>query len=542
MKIGIAQLNYHVGNIDENIRKISDAACSLFIAGADIVVFSELAICGYPPQDILEEENFVAECVLALHKLQKKIPEGKMLIIGTPWPNNGPGKHWFNAVASISDKKTEVVHVKNLLPDYDVFDECRYFEPGHEAGHLLWHEKKIVLSVCEDLWEDKISLYSSSFQKKIARHHPEIIINLSASPFHAGHFEQRKQVMQNTARQHQSYLIHVNQTGANTDLVFDGRSLVIAPDGKIIYEGKAFEEDLAVTEIPCSSPPQQEKKTGAENLSLIRQALVTGICDFFKKNHFQKAILGLSGGIDSALTYVLACEALGTGNVLALLLPSPFSSSHSIEDAIALVKNTKGHYEIVNIKEIYSLISQQLSKQWGDTSFGITQENLQARLRGMILMAYANRFGYVLLNTTNKSEMAVGYGTLYGDMCGALSVLGDVYKTTVYELAHFINHSNNIIPSRILEKAPSAELRPNQKDSDTLPEYPILDTILTLYLEEKKGADSIVKITGFSKEIVSKVIEMVKKAEFKRYQAPPVIRITSKAFGYGRKFPLVAKF
>lgn len=543
MTIGLAQLNFHVGNIEVNTSKIIRHSLDLFNQGCDLVVFPELAICGYPPLDILEYEHFVDQCLKALNEIALHIPMDHAVIVGSPAHNPNKGKPLINAAFLLTKDTVRMIHGKNLLPDYDVFDEYRHFQPQKNLGVIQWKDKTIAVTICEDLWEEKECVYDHSVQSLIKDARPDIILNISASPFHLQHFTERFDVMSKNAREHNCLLIHVNQTGANTDLIFDGRSLIMYPAKNLFWQGPAFGECTACIDTDTLKLFSGEYTNFSCEEEELYHALICGIKDFFDKNRFSKAVLGLSGGIDSALVYVLLCHAIGKENVKAILLPSPFSSQSSIDDALQLIGNLQGDYDIFPIHSIYQEINQTLSKQWQQDIFDITQENIQARIRGMILMAYSNRYGYILINTTNKSEMAVGYGTLYGDMCGALSVIGDLYKTTVYRLSYWINRNfENIIPDNILQKAPSAELRPGQKDVDSLPPYEILDLILKDYLEDKKSPEEISKNHHLDFNIVNEICQKVNANEFKRFQAPPVLRVTKKAFGWGRRIPLVSKW
>lgn len=538
MKIALAQLNFHIGNIDSNKGKILLAIEQAEGLGVDMVIFPELAICGYPPDDLLNFNSFIEKCRNAIEEIAEK-SHGVAVIIGSPEYNPGKGKSLYNSAFFLNDGKIEKIIHKGLLPTYDVFDERRYFEPPKTFQSIKFKDKVFALTICEDLWTNS-ELYSVCPMEELNKQKPDVIISIAASPFSYQHEEKRKTVLTGNVIGYKIPVLYVNHVGANTELVFDGNSLFMDSEGKIIAEAKSFEEDIlilnvfdktnAITTVPIKS-----------KIEKIHDALVLGVKDYFLKMGFKKAILGLSGGIDSAIVAVLAEKALGKENVFAVLLPSQFSSDHSINDALLLSNNLGIKNHQISISEIYDLTLERLSPVFNNAPFDITEENLQARIRGLLLMAISNKQGYILLNTTNKSEMAVGYGTLYGDLCGGLSVLGDVYKTEVYELANYINRNKEIIPANTLNKPASAELRPNQKDSDSLPDYMTLDKILYHYIEGENGKEEIVN-KGFDKGLVERILTLVNKNEFKRYQTAPVLRVSPKAFGRGRRMPIVAKY
>lgn len=542
MKITIAQLNFQVGNFELNVSKIIDAAQQAVNENADLVVFSELSICGYPARDFLTYEQFVEECNNALDRIAAaNLNVG--ILVGAPVVNIAEkGKKLFNAAVFIHEGKVKQVFHKALLPTYDVFDEYRYFEPNSTFELLHFKGKKIAVTICEDIWNvgNKNPLYKSSPLDKLILLQPDFVVNLSASPFSYTQQHERLQVLKANVARYQIPFVYVNQIGAQTELIFDGGSMVLQKDGNSLVQLPVFEEKIEtvnVFEEVKTSTEQQIK----EPIELIHTALVLGIRDYFKKLGFKKAILGLSGGIDSALVLQLAVEALGNENVFCLLLPSQFSSQHSIDDALQLCSNLQVKHETISIQPIFEKLQAQTEPFFKDLPFNITEENMQARARGILLMAFSNKFGYILLNTTNKSEAAVGYGTLYGDMCGGISVLGDVYKTQVYELAKWINRNGEIIPENIITKAPSAELRPNQKDSDSLPEYDLLDKILFAYIEECKDAAEIMA-QGFDESTVKRTLRMVNMNEWKRFQAAPILRVSPKAFGMGRRMPIEGNY
>jgi len=540
MKIALAQLNYHIGNFEYNSQKIIETIKKAKLESCELIIFSELAICGYPPLDFLEFDYFVDECLNYTESIAKDCND-IAAIIGLPTRNNHKkGKPLYNTAAFLYNGEIKSLHHKSLLPNYDVFDEYRYFEPFLKSEIINFNNYKIALTICEELWNiGEELLYPYSPMEELIKHKPDFIINISASPFHHEHIEQRKKILKQNVKKYKIPLIYVNQVGAQTELIFDGGSLVLNQNADICEELDYFSEDLKIIDINnLVIPAFKPFKSKIEN---IYEALILGIRDYFIKMNLKKAIVGLSGGIDSALVLVLAAEALGKNNVKAILLPSQYSSKHSIDDAVELAGNIDVSYEIVSIEEYYNNFLKGLDNFFKNTTFDLTEENLQARIRAVILMAFSNKFGYVLLNTSNKSEAAVGYGTLYGDMCGGISVIGDLYKTQVYELAEFINRNKQIIPQNIINKAPSAELRPNQKDSDSLPEYHILDEILYNYIELKQGPKELIKM-GFHKDLICKILELVNKNEYKRIQTPPILRVSSKAFGMGRRIPVVGKY
>lgn len=597
MKIALAQLNYHIGNFELNFTRITGLVRRAQAEGADLIVFSELAIGGYPARDFLEEPSFIRACSRQLSELAA-LCQNIACIIGCPVANlTAGGKKLHNAAFFIRNGKIEAQVNKALLPTYDVFDEYRYFEPGVSFNCIELDGFKIALTICEDLWNIRNPLYTTSPMDVLISEQPSLMINIAASPFHYSQAEMRIEVLQANVSRYQLPLVYVNHTGAQTELVFDGGSMVIGGTGEILASLDYFKEDFRIVEIPLvsagsvsadagiassgairnpvaiapalgaagmSSADQLREQSASEisgeqiiaaefelsadvlswsadRISRIYQALVLGIRDYFHKSGFSSAVLGLSGGIDSALVCALAAEALGAENIHAVLMPSEFSSDHSIKDAMDLVSTLGIHSHTVAINKVTEAFEQVLAPDFKGLAFNIAEENLQARTRGTILMAFSNKFGHILLNTSNKSEAAVGYGTLYGDMCGALSVLGDVYKLQVYQLCRYINRAGVIIPVNTIEKAPSAELRPGQKDSDSLPEYELLDQVLFLHIECKWGVAELVAY-GFEEVLVTRIIRLVNNAEFKRYQAAPILRISPKAFGMGRRMPIVGKY
>ena len=547
MKIALAQLNYHIGNFDSNINKIKLAINKARKRGARVIVFAELAISGYPAGDFFEFNDFISKCIAGVDEIAKECIE-IAAIIGSPTVNAGKrGKRLFNSAIFIDNGKIMSVHNKTLLPDYDVFDEYRYFEPNKSFKVADIDSHKLAVTVCEDLWfTGEQPLYTVSPMEELIKQSPDIIINIAASPFHYSQASERKEVLAENAKKYGLPLLYVNHVGAQTELLFDGGSLAMNKKGEIFKELKYFEDDLEIIDsedlFMYSAKVTNSISLLTDNKEqMIHDALIMGIRNYFEKLGFTKAILGLSGGIDSAVTFVLAARALGNENVKGLLMPSRFSSKHSLEDAKQLAKNTASPFEVISIEEIFKSVEARVDPYFRDLKFDLTEENIQARLRALILMAFSNKFGYILLNTSNKSEAAVGYGTLYGDMCGGLSVLGDVYKTEVYQLAEYINKDNEIIPQNTISKPPSAELRHDQKDSDSLPEYEILDKILYHYIEQRIGPSELIEM-GYQKDVVDKVLKLVNTSEHKRHQTPPVLRISKKAFGMGRRMPIVAKY
>jgi len=540
MIIALAQLNYHVGDFKGNTSRIIEEIKKAKDLRADIVVFSELCVCGYPANDLLSFNSFIETCQKSVAQIAKHA-QGIAVVIGAPEPNPDiKGKPLFNAAYFLSGGKIYAKAFKSLLPDYDVFDEYRFFEPATAFNIIQFKGKRIALTICEDLWNiGNEGLYHYCPMDVLANQNAELIINIAASPFDYTQPEKRLSVLKANVLKYKIPLVYVNQVGANTSLVFDGGSMVLNNNADIIEKCSLFNEDFKVIDLDSKTIISTYHET--EKYALIYEALVLGIRDYFKKSGLKKAVLGLSGGIDSALTLALAVEALGAENVMSLLLPSPYSSEHSINDAILLAENLSTPYKVISISEIFNSTLHTMDSIFEGKPQDLTEENMQARIRALLLMGYANKFNCVLLNTSNKSEAAVGYGTLYGDMCGAISVLGDVYKTEVYKLSAYVNRHREIIPVNTITKPPSAELRPNQKDVDSLPDYEILDQILFEYIENALSANQIVN-KGFDKSIVEKVVKLVNNNEFKRYQTPPVIRVSPKAFGSGRQIPLVAKF
>ena len=549
MKIAVAQLNYHIGNFKSNKDRICNAIHKALSKGADLIVFSELCIPGYPPLDLLDRYDFIEKCNKTIDEISNEC-RGITAIVGSPVINNNPnGKKLYNSALVLSEGKIVFSANKALLPTYDIFDEYRYFEPGKEFNIFSFKGLKVALTICEDLWDEqsfdnefeKKRLYTISPMDELARQHPDIIINLAASPFSYTRIDVKEDIFKSKAARHRIPLITVNQTGANTELIFDGASMIINSEGEICKRLPFFEESVETftTEEIFEGTVRPHQRPG--DIELIYKALVTGIRDYFTKTGLSSCVLGLSGGIDSALCLCLAVDALGNKNVRALVMPSRYSSEHSVSDAAELAERLKAEYDIVSIEKPFKAFEEDLGPLFKGKEADVTEENIQARIRALILMAVSNKFGCILLNTSNKSEAAVGYGTLYGDMAGGLSVLGDVYKTDIYRLADYVNRRSEIIPAGIINKMPSAELRPNQLDTDSLPDYKILDSILYQYIELQKPAERITG-DGFGKETVDMVISLINRNEYKRFQSPPVLRISSKSFGPGRRMPIVAKY
>jgi len=543
MKIALAQINVIIGDFEHNTRKMLDYIERAKAQKADIIVFPELATTGYPPRDFLEFRDFIDKAENSINRL-KEASEGIAVVIGTPTVNPVvEGKDLYNSVVFLHDGKEVYRQHKTLLPTYDIFDEARYFEEASSWNIVEFKGKKIALTVCEDLWNlgNENPLYTINPMDEMMKHSPDLIINVSASPFDYKHAAERIEILKENVKQYGIPLVYVNHVGAQTDIIFDGGSLAISPNQKVMKELPYFTEAMEIIEVDELMKNEEEHQQTKEKIPLIHDALVLGIRDYFGKIGFKTAVLGLSGGLDSAVTTVLAVEALGKDNVRVLLMPSQFSSEHSVKDAVDLAENLGIRYDIVPIKDIFESYLKELNPLFEGKPFDVTEENIQARIRGNLLMAISNKFGNILLNTTNKSEMAVGYGTLYGDLAGGISVIADVYKTEVYDLAHYINRNNEIIPINTIQKPPSAELRPNQKDSDSLPDYDILDPFLKHYIEGRKGPKEIIAM-GYDEALVNRILKLVNRNEFKRYQTAPVLRVSPKAFGMGRRMPIVAKY
>jgi NAD+ synthetase len=554
MRIALAQINPTVGDITANSTKIIEFARRAKDAGAMLAVFPELCLIGYPPKDLLLKPQFVEDNRRALRDIAREIPRGLDAIVGYAERNDGIGKPLFNAVAVLRDGRIVNTHFKSLLPTYDVFDESRYFEPGptsEDENLVRIGDQTVGLSICEDLWNDERLM-----ERRLYRENPiadmnaagaQVLINSSASPFHVNKQQFRLELFAAQAKRYAKPLVVVNQVGGNDELIFDGNSVAFDAAGNIIAHAKDFEEDLGIVDVNCGvgvSPTQRGRAAHATSaLDQIYNALVLGLRDYVLKCGFKSVVLGLSGGIDSALTAALAVAALGKEHVVGVAMPSRFSSQHSIDDARQLAENLGIQFHVIPINEIHQAYEHTLAPAFADTKPDVTEENLQARARGALLMAFSNKFNHLLLTTGNKSELAVGYCTLYGDMCGGLAVISDVPKTTVWELSKFINQraARELIPQRSIDKVPSAELRPNQTDQDSLPPYPLLDQILHLYVEDEKSAGEIVQ-EGFDAATVARIVKLIDRSEYKRRQAAPGLRITSRAFGMGRRMPIAQNY
>jgi len=543
MKIAVAQLNFHVGNFEGNLQKMLAAVKTAKKQKADIVCFSELATTAYPPRDFVEFDDFIDQAEATVKKLAKAA-KGIAIIVGSVSRNPViEGKDLYNSAYFLENGKIKQVQHKALLPTYDIFDEYRYFEPASEFKVVKFKDKKIALTVCEDMWNlgNENPLYTICPMDELMPQKPDLMINVSASPFAYDHAQERIDVLKANVDKYKLPLFYINHSGAQTEVIFDGGSIIMSPDGKVFEELPYFEECVKTYDLAEVEKGGVVSEQPKDKMQLIHDSIILGIKDYFGKLGFKRAIFGLSGGIDSAVTAVLAARALGEDNVRAVLMPSEFSSDHSINDARDLAKNLGIQYDIIPIQKTFESFKELLYPHFLGTSFGIAEENIQARTRGVLLMALSNKFGNILLNTSNKSEAAVGYGTLYGDMCGGLSVIADVYKTDVFALARYMNKDGEVIPENTITKPPSAELRPDQKDSDSLPDYEILDEILFQYIEKQQGPKEIIEM-GFDEQLVRRILRLVNINEFKRYQTPPILRVSSKAFGMGRRMPIVGKY
>ncbi len=558
MKIVLAQQNYHIGNFEKNTQKIISAIEEAKQKQADLIVFSEMSVCGYPARDFVEFNDFIDKCYEAINEI-KQHADTIGVLVGSPARNTvAEGKDLFNAAFLLYEKEIKAEVHKTLLPTYDVFDEYRYFEPAYNWNVVEFKGKRLAVTICEDIWNiDENPLYRTCPMDMLMEQKPDMMINLSASPFDYIHEEERKSVIKANVLKYKIPMFYCNATGSQTEIVFDGASLVFDKEGHLCKCLPSFKEAIEAVTLNDDGTIEENERDNIRpishikpnpvkydpdlNIKGIHTALIHGITDYFQKMNFTKAILGSSGGIDSAVTLALACDALGKENVRAILMPSPYSTSHSVNDAVKLSENIGNPYDIIKIKDVYETFLATLKPIFKDLPFSIAEENIQSRSRGNLLMAIANKFGYILLNTSNKSELATGYGTLYGDMAGGIGVLGDCYKLQVYALARYINRNQEIIPDNIIYKAPSAELRPDQKDADSLPEYNILDTILYQYIERRQGPNEI-KTQGFEPALVDRILKLVNSNEYKRNQFCPIIRVSPKAFGVGRRVPIVGKY
>jgi len=551
MRIAIAQLNPIVGDIEGNAERILEAAQTAFNRGAELLLTPELSLCGYPPRDLLLNLGFVEKMSRQLQLLSQELPEKLAVLVGFVEKNSSATvrgeKPLFNSIALLKSQEIKQIFTKRLLPTYDVFDEDRYFASGKESQYFQLTENnvKIGVTICEDVWNDEQfwgqRQYAVNPIADLANLGVDLIVNLSASPYSVGKQKLRESLLSYSATRYNLPIVYVNQVGGNDDLIFDGDSVAFNRQGEVIYRAKAFTSSLELIEFNQDLLPAVIHPLPIDEDEEIYRALVLGVRDYVQKCGFKRVIFGLSGGIDSSLVAAIATDALGKENVLAVMMPSPYSSDHSISDAVALVNNLGIKSEKLAIKKIMTAYDQLLERLFAGTDFGIAEENLQSRIRGNLLMALSNKFGHLLLSTGNKSEMAVGYCTLYGDMNGGLAVIADVPKTRVYSLCRWLNRHGEIIPLNVINKAPSAELKPNQKDQDSLPPYEILDAILALLIDRHQSAEQIIA-AGFEPEIVQKVIKLVKNAEFKRKQAPPGLKISDRAFGTGWRMPIASRW
>jgi NAD+ synthase/NAD+ synthase (glutamine-hydrolysing) len=545
VKIALGQINPTVGDFSGNAAKIIQFAQQARSVGAGLILFPELAVCGYPPRDLVERPTFVARNRSTAEQIAAET-RGITVICGiVTRAEADSGKTVMNSAALLRDGRIEFIQSKMLLPTYDVFDEMRNFAPAHSQQLFSFCGKQMALTICEDAWNDKQfwsnPLYRIDPIEELVRAGGNFVLNISASPFWLGKRELRRDMLTAIARNQNVPVAMVNQVGGNDSLVFDGSSLVIAPNGSVIAQGKSFEEDIIFFDSSDLTGEIHPQIAGEE--ASAYEALVLGTRDYVHKCGFQRAIFGLSGGIDSALTACIAVDALGAANVIGVGMPGPYSSPGSISDARALAANLGIRFELLPIGEIYQAANITLAPVFAGLPQDVTEENIQSRARGLILMSLSNKFGALVLSTGNKSEIAVGYCTLYGDLVGGLAVISDVPKTLVYRLSAYVNSRSGkvVIPLATIDKAPSAELRPDQKDSDSLPPYDVLDTIVEEYVEESRAAEQIAEAHAYDLGLVRRVIAMIARSEYKRQQAAPGIKITPKAFGYGRRFPIAAK-
>ncbi len=544
MKIALAQIDPTVGDFTGNLEKVITVSRRAAEAGARLTVFSELALCGYPPADFLEKPSFLARCQQVVEELAEATRElSTAVLVGVALPSPAAsGKPAVNAAVLIDKGQVLLTQHKRLLPFYDVFDEQRYFAPAREQHVAELDGVRLGVTICEDAWNDKNfwsqRLYKIDPMEELMKLAPAVHINLSSSPFWHGKRQVRREMLTAIARRDQIPVVLVNQVGGNDSLIFDGSSLAINAQGELVAQAASFEEDLVLVDpftAPAIAPPEDDDTEAAY------RALVLGTRDYVRKCGFKKALIGLSGGIDSALVAAVAADALGAENVIAIGMPSPYSSQGSIDDSRALAANLGIRFDVIGISGLFNEFQQALAPQFEGLKADLTEENIQSRIRGCLLMACSNKFGALVLTTGNKSEMAVGYCTLYGDMVGALAVIGDLVKTRVYAVCQWLNRDHEVIPRNILEKPPSAELRPDQKDTDSLPPYEVLDPILEAYVERYETPEQIAAEHGFPLQIVQHVVHLVERSEYKRQQAAPVLKVTAKSFGMGRRFPIAVR-
>jgi NAD+ synthase (glutamine-hydrolysing) len=543
VKIALGQINPTIGDFTGNSKKIIESSRQALALGAEMILFPELAVCGYPPRDLLEKPAFVERNQQVVHEIAQAVPE-LTIICGFVSPAKvETGKSVMNSAAVLGRGAVQFVQSKMLLPTYDVFDESRYFDPAESQKLLPLGGKEFALTICEDAWNDKHfwhrRLYRVDPVDELLHAGGNMVLNISASPFHLGKRELRRQMLETIARDNKVPVLFVNQVGGNDSLIFDGSSMVIAPDGRIVAQAKSFDEDLVLFDSEMMQGDMHEQV--AVGVASAYAALVLGTRDYVRKCSFSRVVIGLSGGIDSALTAAIAVDALGKENVTGIAMPSQYSSEHSIKDARELACKLGIRFEVIAIGNVFDGYREALAPLFAGMAENVAEENLQSRIRGNILMAFSNKFGELVLTTGNKSEVGVGYCTLYGDMVGGLGVIADVPKTMVYDLSHYVNSLKPVIPQSTIDKAPSAELRPGQKDSDTLPPYEILDNILEDYVEDYRTAEQIAADRGYEVRVVRDVIRMIERSEYKRQQAAPGLKITRKAFGLGRRFPIAQK-
>ena len=556
MKIAIAQLNPTVGDLAGNAQRILEAASQALELGADLLLTPELSLCGYPPRDLLMRPSFVQAMQQQVMSLAEAMPDGLSALVGLAVENSAAAsqgeKPIFNSMALLQSGQVKSIFHKRLLPTYDVFDEDRYFESGDAANSFVFSvggkSVHIGVTICEDLWNNESfwgkRAYPVNPTQELVKKGVDLVVNLSASPYVCGKQALRERMIVHEAKQHQRAIVYVNQVGGNDDLIFDGRSVAVSRQGDLVCRAAAFETDLQMVTFDWAT---KDLRPGAVQPMLatadaeIWAALVLGVKDYAKKCGFKKAVIGLSGGVDSALVSAIAATALGPQNVLGILMPSPYSSGHSVSDAKALAENLGIETQTLAIAPLMQGFDTVLTDLFTDTEAGVAEENLQSRIRGNLLMAVSNKFGHLLLSTGNKSEMAVGYCTLYGDMNGGLAVIADVPKTRVYSICRWLNRDREVIPDNILTKPPSAELKPDQVDQDSLPDYDTLDDILERLVQKQQSADDIIA-AGHDAAIVEKIIRLVTRAEFKRRQAPPVLKVTDRAFGMGWRMPIASRW